>query len=390
MADILLLATADWDHPIWTNKQHVACALAQLGHRVLYVESLGLRHVRVDAVDSRRLLARLRNGLRPPRLVRPGLWCWSPLVLPGARHPLALTINRLLFRIGLGFARMALLWKPSLVWTYNPKTLAYYQPPPGVKLVYHCVDDIQSQPDMDARDISRWETMLCKASDVVFTTSPALQKSCQRLNGQTFFFPNVADHDHFARAMSDDLTVPDDLRKIPEPRIGFVGAFSQYKLDFRLLAELVVRKPDWSWVMIGPIGEGEGSTDLSVFENYKNIYFLGTRSYRSLPAYLKGLDVGLLPLQKNSYTHSMFPMKFFEYLSAGLPVVATDIDSLRPYSQMASVVAPDPDLFLAAIEAAWRSSPDHAAQKARSSFASQFTYRTRTIAMLECIHGFPF
>ena len=58
MADIVLLATSDWDHPLWTNKQHVACALAELGHRVLYVDSLGVRGPRVDRSDSGRILRR--------------------------------------------------------------------------------------------------------------------------------------------------------------------------------------------------------------------------------------------------------------------------------------------------------------------------------------------
>ena len=51
MADVIVLATADWDHPLWTNKQHTAVSLAALGHRVLYVESLGLRPPRKGAAD---------------------------------------------------------------------------------------------------------------------------------------------------------------------------------------------------------------------------------------------------------------------------------------------------------------------------------------------------
>lgn len=388
MADILLLATADWDHPIWTNKQHVACALAELDHRVLYVESLGLRHMRADRSDLRRILVRLLKGLMPPRKVRPGVWCWSPLVLPGVRHPMAIGINRFLFSTGLRIACCWLRWQPSLVWTYNPKTLAYYQPPNTISLVYHCVDDIQSQPDMDAVDISRWEQQLCRVSDVVFTTSPALQKSRLRYNCNTYFSPNVADHQHFSSAMSENLIVPKELQQIPEPRIGFIGSISQYKLDFELIAEIVTRRCDWSWVMIGPIGEGEGSTNLSMFRGMSNLHFLGIRSYSSLPSYLKGFDVALLPLRKNSYTHSMFPMKFFEYLSAGLPVVSTDIDCLRPYSHVASLVAPEPDQFLASIEAVLCTCRDPVMRQSRLVFSSQFTYLRRTAEMLDRISSF--
>ena len=74
MADIVLLSTADWDHPLWTNKQHVACSLASEGERVLYVESLGLRSVQAKTRDFRRILRRLLLGLRFVRQVWPGIW----------------------------------------------------------------------------------------------------------------------------------------------------------------------------------------------------------------------------------------------------------------------------------------------------------------------------
>ena len=64
MADFVILSTADWDHPLWTNKQHVACSLAELGHRVLYVDSLGLRGPRVDKTDSGRIWRRLKADLK--------------------------------------------------------------------------------------------------------------------------------------------------------------------------------------------------------------------------------------------------------------------------------------------------------------------------------------
>jgi len=141
MADITLLSTADWDQLLWTNKQHVASELADLGHRVLYIESLGLRAPRRQSKDLGRILRRLVKGLRPPRQVKPNLWVWSPLVLPGARGPLITQLNRSILLGGLALARRWLGLRAELLWTYNPKTLAYGLPGPYGILVYHCVDD---------------------------------------------------------------------------------------------------------------------------------------------------------------------------------------------------------------------------------------------------------
>ncbi|MCT0230397.1 glycosyltransferase [Synechococcus sp. CS-1324] len=383
MADITLLSTADWDQLLWTNKQHVASELASLGHRVLYVESLGLRAPRQQAQDFRRIGRRLLRSLRPPRLVRPNLWVWSPLVLPGVRGALARQINRLLLLLGLASSRRCLKLRPDWLWTYNPKTIAYGLPHPYRTLIYHCVDEIQAQPDMDAADLSFWEEQLCRAADLVFVTSPALLESRIQYNQNTHFFPNVADHSHFASALDPGLAIPDDLVAIPMPRIGFVGAISGYKLDLDLLAELADQTPEWSYVMIGPVGEGDPGTDLSRLRCCRNVYWLGAKPYPILPAYMKGLDVGLLPLRFNRYTHSMFPMKFFEYLGAGLPVVASAIDSLRDYRTCALLCEPTVSTFRQALQSCLDGKgPD---LQLRLDTAAQHTYHGRTLAMLSIL-----
>jgi glycosyltransferase involved in cell wall biosynthesis len=380
MADITLLSTADWDHPLWTNKQHVACTLAELGHRVLYVESLGLRPMRPGGSDWRRVLQRLRHGLRPPRRVRPRLWVWSPLVLPGAAGGLSLWINRRMLGLGLALWQGLLGLRRDWLWTYNPRTLEVLSPEPYGRLIYHCVDAIQAQPDMPAAEIDQWEVRLCRAANAVFVTSPQLLADLRALNPRTFFYPNVADGAHFARAMDPQLPVPDEVAELPRPRIGFVGAVSAYKLDLPLVAKLAERHPEWSFVLIGPVGEGDPSTDVGPLRRLANVHFLGTRPYASLPGYLKGFDVGLLPLRLNRYTQAMFPMKFFEYLAAGLPVVATAIESLQPFGELALLCPPDPGAFEAAIARCLAGQgPD---RKRRLQGAAKHTYRSRTEAML--------
>ena len=101
MTDFVILATADWDHPLWTNKQHTALSLRDHGHRVLYIESLGLRSPRASVADGRRILRRLQRVFRAPRAVKDNLWVWSPLVAPGGNRGFILALNRFLVRIGL-------------------------------------------------------------------------------------------------------------------------------------------------------------------------------------------------------------------------------------------------------------------------------------------------
>jgi len=380
MADVVVLATADWDHPLWTNKQHTAVSLAALGHRVLYVESLGLRPPRKGAADLPRIFKRLRRVLRWPRRVQDGVWVWSPLVLPGASHPLAQRLNRFLVRSGLDLARRWLGFRSPLLWTYNPLTLEVLPLSSFAGSVYHCVDRIQAQPEMPADRIERAEQQLCQAVNVVFTTAPELQASLAPRNPHTHFFGNVADFDHFARAWRDPGPCPEPLRQLPSPRLLFIGAIDAYKLDLRALTRLAMKRPDWTFVLVGPVGEADPSTDVGALQSCPNVHLPGPRPYDELPDWLAHCDVALLPLRLNSYTRNMFPMKFFEYLGAGRPVVATAIPSLQSFGAAAQLVEPSEEAFETATSQCLEGQGP--SRESRLSLAQRHTYVSRSRSML--------
>ena len=385
MADFVVLATADWDHPLWTNKQHTAITLAAAGHRVLYVESLGIRPPRVGAADRLRIARRLRRMLQFPRKRRQQLWVWSPPVLPGGHDGAGLVINQFLLRAGLALACRWLGFNNVILWTYNPLTTLYLDPKTFAGSVYHCVDRIQDQPGMPVERIELNEKALSQTVDVVFTTSPQLQTTHLRWNHHTKLFGNVADHAHFSRARIGDgqgpLSCPSPLLPLQRPRLLFMGAIDAYKLDLTLLYQLALRNPAWSFVLIGPVGECDPSTDVSDLKACSNVQFIGPVEYDALPSWLAHADLGLLPLQVNGYTRHMFPMKFFEYLSSGLPVVATAIPALEAHADVAWLCPPSVEAFEQAITAALAGHGP--ALKQRLGRASAQTYEVRTAAMLE-------
>ena len=387
MADFVILSTADWDHPLWTNKQHVAAALADFGHRVLYIDSLGVRGPRVDRSDSWRIVRRLRRGLRLPRKVRPGVWVVSPLVLPGKVRGLAGLLNRWSLNFSLFMADLVLDLRRPLLWTFNPQTRAYLRLSRFQAVVYLCVDRIQAQPGMPVASLEAAERDLCAAANALFTTSPQLHAALGPLNAGSHRFGNVADAGHFAQALGADLPQPSDWPEIDGPVLMFIGAIDAYKLDLGMLERLMQRTPQWTYLFIGPVGETDPSTDVSAWRQLANVHLLGTKNYRSLPAYLAHADVALLPLQLNDYTRHMYPMKFFEYLAAGCPVVATAIPALEDQADVAILCPPDPLAFEAAIHRAL--AEQGPALEQRLERAGQHTYRTRTKSMLDCLdqHG---
>ena len=384
MADFIVLATADWDHPLWTNKQHTASTLAAAGHRVLYVESLGIRSPRVGQADRLRILRRLWRLLQLPRQQSERLWVWSPPVLPGGHSGQALQLNRKLLHGGLELASRWLGFTNPILWTYNPLTTLYLDLENFAGSVYHCVDRIQDQPGMPVARIEANEQDLTEAVDVVFATSPQLQTNHKPLNYHTLLFGNVADHRHFSRARLGDgqgrLACPEALLPVPRPRLLFMGAIDAYKLDLVLLLQLVQRNPAWTFVLIGPVGECDPSTDVGALAACPNVKLIGPVAYGDLPAWLAHADVALLPLQVNGYTRHMFPMKFFEYLSSGLPVVATAIPALEAHGDVALLCPPQLEAFEQAIHRAL-SGAGPSIEKRLERAATQ-TYETRTAAML--------
>lgn len=351
--DCLLFATADWDTPYWTNKQHTAHHLAQAGWRVLYVESVGLRQPRMGSgTDWGRLLKRLWRGLRGARQVQERVWVLSPLVLPFKHHhPWVRAFNQgLLHHILSGFCRRQGFQTP-MVWTYHPFVLECLA---GLKerhymalgpTVYHCVDDLAAIPGIDAEAFNTEERRLLENAHTVFTTSQALADKCAEYHSRVYNFPNVVDVDHFAKAWRVDAPLPADLAAIPEPRLAYVGALSDFKVDFELLDALAEANPQWSLVLIGDEREGQHNPTLARMVQRPNIHLLGHRPYAELPNYLRGMRVGLLPTLVNDYTHSMFPMKYFEYLAAGLPVISTSLKFTSNINSVDLVVAQNHEIF---------------------------------------------
>lgn len=342
MTGFIIFATADWDEPYWTNKQHTAKSFSELGHKVLYIESVGLRAPKVGSKkDLFRILNRLKSGVSTvifgARNGGENIWILSPLLIPAAhRYPLIKKINTLLLQWLIKRHCHKYCFDERIIWTYHPYIIETIEQLPYKKIIYHCVDDLSAIPGIDKEYYLQQEKRLLILADKVYATTESLKARCGEYQRNTEYLSNVVDFEHFSKAF-DKPSIPDDIKKIPSPRAIYHGVLSDFKVDFDLLLQVAESNPEISFVILGDEREGQQSPSFSALKALRNVYALGYRSYNILPNYLAYMDVALLPSLINAYTNYMFPMKYYEYLAAGLPVVSTALRFTESVSDGISV-----------------------------------------------------
>ena len=220
-------------------------------------------------------------------------------------------------------------------WYYTPMALTFSDHLTPRLTVYDCMDELSAFLGAPASLLEQ-EKALLKRADLVFTGGMSLYKAKQTRHQNVFAFPSSIDYRHFEPARHS-LPEPADMQSIAGPRIGFSGVIDE-RMDLNLLKELAQRRPDWQFVLLGPVVKINQDT----LPKGPNLHYLGMKSYADLPAYFSQWDVSMMPFANNESTRYISPTKTPEYLAAGLPVVSTPIqDVVSTYAGWAPVLIAD-------------------------------------------------
>jgi glycosyltransferase involved in cell wall biosynthesis len=253
-----------------------------------------------------------------------------------------------------------------VLWYYTPMALGFSRSIESSLVVYDCMDELSAFRGAPA-GLRALEAELFARADVVFTGGETLYQAKRLLHPSVHCFPSSIDRGFFATARRIKAD-PDDQGGIPRPRLGYCGVIDE-RMDLDLLRIVAEARPDWQFVMVGPVVK-ISSSDLP---QGANIHYLGAKGYHTLPSYMAGWDVGLLPFARNESTRFISPTKTPEYLAAGIPVVSTPItDVVCPYGTEGLVhIAETSDAFIGCIQTAITNRNNQARLARVDSFLSQ-------------------
>lgn len=334
MMHIVCLSNLAWERTLFQRPQQLMSHFEQVGCQVLYLAR----------TSSRRWL-RMEPGQRRIAFGKHGLAKNLPFIPLSGRRQL---MNDLSMRAMRSSVRSFLLAAPAgkrVLWLQHPDYYPLAQAVAHDLLVYDAMDPFgafaKTAPWVQAR-----EQALLERADLVFTGGRSLHAQRQHQNPNVHCFPSGIDYPHFARA-AEPGSVPEQLRAVGKPVLGYFGAIDRERLDWGLIERLCAARPDWQIVLIGPL---VGMNRLPV--TLPNLHHLGAKSYDELPDYLRGFDVALIPWQINDLTRFMSPTKTPEYLASGRPVVSTPIpDVIGDYGDNV-LVAGETSAFINACERA--------------------------------------
>jgi glycosyltransferase involved in cell wall biosynthesis/SAM-dependent methyltransferase len=349
--DIVCFPITDWSFR-YQRSNHLLSKFANNGHRIFYLTvNLYSENTPYSVTNITDNIFEVKlNCIRHFNIYNDILdkETTESLLLSSQKMQEELEISAFSFIVFPSWARLVLALKQKYGWP----------------IIYDCLDDYYGFGNVNKAGIDE-ELNLFRNSDLVLTTSSFLYKKARKITDKTLYIPNAGEFDHFKQPTQNDL-----LKNIKKPIAGYYGAIADW-FDNETIEYVATRRPDVNFVFIGHTF----GSNIATLEKLSNVHFLGEKPYRELPLYLYHFDVCLIPFKPTPLIEATHPVKFYEYLASGKPVISTRLTELIQFGNLC-YLSSDKEEFLINLDMALVENDPQMVSR-RIEFASKNTWENR-------------
>lgn len=328
---------------------------------VLFVNSLGVRmpSLKDNKVFATRMARKLKSLAQGVVNVENRFWVFSPVSVPGAAGQM-LSSWALGPQIRLAAAKCGI--RRPLLWVHCPAGAVLIDDFADAPMVLQRTDRFESFPEGDPVLIGRQLAALKARADLVVYAAPHLMDEEAGSVSRQLLVTHGCDHAAFVAAGLAPAREPDDVARLPRPRVGFIGGIDAHTFSAELLLAVARAMPDAAFALVGGCSLPAGWCARD------NVHLLGRKPYEEVAAYMAAMDVLVMPWNASAWIQACNPIKLKEYLAVGRPVVTTDFPALDAWRDLVRV-ATGSEEFVAAIRAALAEPYD--ASRARGRTAAE-------------------
>jgi len=344
---IVCFSANDWDDTP-SSKFHIMRYLGK-SHKILYVETMGIHTPQFCSKDAKRALSKLKKSFAGLRKVEDNIYVWSPLAIPFHGFALANWFNShfVTSMVKRFMGKLGMI--DPIIWSYLPNALNITQKLPFSKRIYHCIDDYGEFTHTPKMAFERMERKMLQWADITVVSAKKLYESRRPYARNITYIPHGVNVTEFQGYLEEKVNLK-DLDNIKKPIAGLVGRLADW-VDLPLIMRCARELPGWNFVLVGP-----SNVDLNPYLGIPTVHFLGKKDHKEIPHYIQRFDVCLMPYVNIPRLATANPLKMYEYLALGKPVVTIPMDEVADFAHVLTIV--EPANFPNAIERAYEEDTD--------------------------------
>lgn len=348
--DIVFVSLEDWD-TIWRRNQFICDELARRDpqRRILFV---GLPRDLSHAIRKGDWKQFKKNG-DAVKSSRENILLTSPTKFLPNSITAGRRFNEMLFRRHVKQAIDRLGFNNPLLWLNAHSAVHLVGRLDECGVIYDITDDwtTLTQSARLAELTRVQDRELCRRADAVIVCSERLRLMKSELTQNLHLIPNGVNAEHYSRVACasrpcKNMGGTPMLRELKHPVVGYVGTIHPDRIDVALIESIAHEMPEATFVLVGP--NHLRADEMASLNMRKNVIFTGPVSYEDVPGYLHSFDVCMTPHRVTPFTESLNPIKLWEYLAVGKPIVSTNVAGFRDYPNWVYLASTAPE-FVAAI-----------------------------------------